>query len=174
MPRNIRFSNCNGFFPLLRRFFLYHRQNFYRGLIRNRNCLSFLHEYCVHSRYFVWVRIAHLFSFLCCVCFFFIFVLCFMPNVAHECLWIIHSCSMLPMNVSGLSILALYRPWMSVDCPFLLNVAHECLWIVQSCSMLPMHVSGLFILAQCCPCMCLECPFLLNVAHECLWIVHSC
>jgi hypothetical protein len=30
----------------------------------------------------------------------------FLLNVAHACLWIVHSCSMLSMNVSGLFILA--------------------------------------------------------------------
>jgi hypothetical protein len=41
---------------------------------------------------------------------------------------------MLPMNVSGLSILAQCCPWMSLDFSILLNVAHQCLWIVHSCS----------------------------------------
>jgi hypothetical protein len=87
--------------------------------------------------------------------FFFCFVVFFVSSFSVLC-------SMLPMNVSGLSILAQCCPWMSLDCPFLLNVTHECLWIVHSCSMLPMNVSGLSILAQCCPWMSLDCSFFLT------------
>jgi hypothetical protein len=49
----------------------------------------------------------------------------FLLNVAHECLWIVHSCSLLPMNVSGLSIFAQCCPCMSLDCPLLPNVANN-------------------------------------------------
>jgi hypothetical protein len=116
----------------------------------------------------------------------------FLLNVSHECLWIVHSCSMLPMNV-----------WARMDNPetFMGNIEQE--WTIQRHSWVTLSKNGqsrdihgqhgarvdnpetfMGNIEQewtiqrhswvTLPWMSLDCPFLPNVTHECLWIVHSC
>ena len=39
----------------------------------------------IYPRLLLWVRVAHLFNFLCCVCFLFVFVLCLVCPMLSEC-----------------------------------------------------------------------------------------
>ena len=111
-------------------------------------CLPFASTW-VHPWFFVWVRIAHLFNFLCCGCFCFVSlrpVSC-LPNVSSVSVLTILGCPMFPVSLYWHFTFAQCFQCLCIDHFWLPNVSSVSVLTILVCPMFPVSLYWPFMVA---------------------------